>query len=37
MKKILTILFAAGLLVAGCDKYDDSEIRGKIDSLDGRV
>lgn len=40
MKKLMSIVFAGLailLLAAGCNKYDDSELRGKISSLESRV
>ena len=40
MKKLMSFVFAGLamlLLAAGCNKYDDSELRGKISSLESRV
>ena len=40
MKKLLYILAAAALAITAataCDKYDDSELRGKISNLEDRV
>ena len=36
MKKILSFVFLA-LLTVGCNKYDDSELRGIIDAQDARI
>ncbi|MBR1782185.1 MAG: hypothetical protein IJ753_09670 [Bacteroidales bacterium] len=39
MKKLIKLLFAfsLGLAMAGCAKYDDTELRGKVDSLTSEV
>ena len=38
MKRLLTyFLMATLLIVAGCSKYDDSELTGRVDKLENRV
>lgn len=37
MKRILVALFSAALLFAACDKYDDSALQNRMNSLEGRV
>ena len=37
MKRILVALFSAVLLFAACDKYDDSALQNRMNTLEGRV
>ena len=37
MKKIFVALFSAVLLFAACDKYDDSALQNRMNTLEGRV
>ena len=37
MKRILVALFSAALLLAACDKYDDSALQNRMNNLEGRV
>ena len=37
MKRILVALFSAALLLTACDKYDDSALQNRMDTLEGRV
>ena len=37
MKKILSIALACGLVFASCEKYDDTEVKNAIASLEDRV
>ena len=37
MKRIFVALFSAALLLAACDKYDDSALQNRMNTLEGRV
>ena len=37
MKRFLVALFSAALLLTACDKYDDSALQNRMDTLEGRV
>mgnify|MGYP002520546617 CR=1 FL=1 len=37
LRHLMTALSLSALLFAGCDKYDDTAISGRVDELEGRV
>ena len=37
MKKILSLLILAVLVVASCSKYDDTELRNKVNGYEARI
>lgn len=37
MKKIFSLFLAAGLLMTSCDKYDDSDLRSKLESQQSKL